>query len=73
MKLEEVYIANKNDDVFIHLADASSKDEISVDLIWEGWVKDIPSDYMESEVIQTGQSVKDSEKGINGYYVYIER
>ncbi len=73
MKLNEVYEANKTDEVFIHLADASSKDEISVDLIWEGWIKDLPSDYMKSEVIQTGQSVKDSEKGINGYYVYIER
>ena len=73
MKLEEIYIANKADEVFIHLADAASKDNVSVDIIWEGWIKDLPSNYMELEVIQTGQSVKDSEKGINGYYVYVVR
>lgn len=72
MKLEELYEINKNDEVFIHLADAASKDGISADLLWEGWIKDIPSEYMSSEVIQTGQSLKDSENGINGHYVYIE-
>ena len=73
MKLNEVYEANKTEEVFIHLADAATKDGISVDMIWEGWIKDLPIDYMDSEVVQTGQSLKDSEKGINGYYVYIER
>lgn len=73
MKLEEIYIANKTDEVYIHLADAATKDEISVDIIWEGWINNLPTEYMGSEVIQTGQSLKDSEKGVNGYYIYIKR
>ena len=73
MKLNEVYETNKTDEVFIHLADAASKDDVEINIIWEGWIKDLPTDYMNSEVIETGQSVKDSEQGVNGYYVYIER
>lgn len=71
MSVKEIYEANIKDHCYIHLADFNSYDDVSVNMIWEGFIEDIPSEYFDYEVIKTGQSLKDLEQGKNGYYVYV--
>ncbi len=72
VKVKDVFEQNQEekDTIYIHLTKEKKDkyDPVSVGL-WDGWLKDIPDAYMELEVVGTGQSLKDLENGIIGFYV----
>lgn len=60
-----------NYDIYIHLAWKNEDPyEPMVDMIWEGYIEDIPEEYMNYIVVDSGKSLSDSQKGINGYYLF---
>ncbi|MBQ7781774.1 MAG: hypothetical protein IJ405_07115 [Lachnospiraceae bacterium] len=73
--VKDVFEQNQEekDTIYIHLTKEKKDkyDPVSVGL-WDGWLKDIPEEYMKLEVVGTGQSLKDLEKGIIGFYIYIK-
>lgn len=70
--VKDVFEQNQEekDTIYIHLTKEKKDkyDPVSVGL-WDGWLKDIPEEYMKLEVVGTGQSLKDLENGIIGFYV----
>lgn len=72
--VKDIYNENQKekDDFFIHLNKTKEDefDPLTVGL-WEGWLKDVPSEYMRYEVTHIGQSLKDSENGVTGYHLEI--
>ena len=70
-------ILNENqeekDTIYIHLRKEKSNeyDPLIVPL-WNGWLRDIPVEFMESEVKSTGQSLADLENGFIGFYIEIK-
>lgn len=60
----------EKDTIFIHLIDEKECDSLGT-ILWEGWLKDIPDKFMEWKVESTGQSLRDLENGIVGFYVDI--
>lgn len=74
VKVRDVVEQNKEekDTIFIHLH-KENKDEYDslIVPVWDGWLKDIPKEFMEYEVKSTGQSLADLEKGIIGFYIEI--
>ncbi len=71
MSIKEIYEANVKEHCYIHLAKYKGEDEPLIDLIWEGYIEELPEQYFSYEVVETGQSLKDLEQGITGYYVYV--
>lgn len=57
---------------FIHLRKERKDryDPLIIEL-WSGWLKDIPEKYMEYEVLEAVQSLRDWESGITGFYLEI--
>lgn len=74
VSVKDVFIENQEEKetIYIHLTE-EKKDEFDplTVPIWDGWLKDIPEKYMEYEVIRTGQSLKDLENGVIGFYLEI--
>ena len=72
--VKDVFEQNQEekDNIYIHLTKEKKDkyDPLSIG-IWDGWLKDIPDEYMQHEVISTGQSLKDLENGIVGFYLEI--
>lgn len=75
VQVKDVYEQNQNEreSFFIHLC-KEKKDEFDslIDVLWEGWLKNIPVEYMENEVKSIGQSLADLEKGITGFYLELK-
>ena len=63
--------AEDEGDVFIHLA-WQNEDPVDPELkiIWEGNMCDIPEEYMNYMVAEVGQSVRDIQMGVTGFYVF---
>ena len=63
----------KEKEIFIHLVwnNKDPYDPIVVP-IWEGYMKDIPKEYMNFKVISTSRSMKDFQNGITGFYFRCE-
>lgn len=58
---------------YIHLeAEKADKFDPVSNVVWEGYLGNIPDKYMDCEVISTGQSLADREKGIAGFYLEIK-
>lgn len=73
--VKDIYEENKEEREFyyIHL-DKAQDDEFDplITPIWEGYLKDVPEEYMDYEVVRSGQSLADQEKGITGFRLEIK-
>lgn len=75
IKVKDVAAENQEnkETYFIHL-EKEKKDKFDplTEIIWEGWLKDIPDEYMECEVLSSGESLRDAEQGRTGFYLEIK-
>jgi len=76
VKVKEIIKQNMEDinSIFIHLENEKEDPyDPMIDVLWEGYLKDIPEEYYDKEVVKTSQSLRDNEKGINGFYLTLKK
>lgn len=62
---------NIKSELYLHLVwQPENPDEPMLEPIWEGYITDIPEEYMDYKVENTGRSMKDFEMGVDGFYIY---
>ncbi len=66
VKVKDMCIENQEekDSIFVHLNKAKEDNfDPLIEGLWEGWLKDVPDEYMDYEVVSKGQSLADLERG----------
>lgn len=75
IRVEDIFKQNQEESstIFIHLQKARQDEyaPLMENNLWDGWLRDIPNEYMECAATIIGQSLTDLEKGITGFYIEI--
>lgn len=71
--VKNIWNDNDHETTYVHLrlGNPSASYVPIENCLFDGWLKDLPMEYFNYVVIQTGISLTDEEKDINGYYVYV--
>ena len=65
----------EKENYYLHICYKESEDKYDplINMLWEGWLKDVPEQHMNYEVKSVGQSLSDLQKGITGFLIEVDK